>query len=92
MSASGGSSLNETSWAISASILTWNVPALLMTIGIIMTAAFMVPWVCRAYLRYIWYIWHIWYICGLRPLVYSRPWSIYIQSVVVVFFLGMLGL
>jgi len=46
--ASGGSSLKETSWSISASVLTLNVPVMVMTIGIIMTSAFMVPWVCRA--------------------------------------------
>ena len=36
----GGSSLNETSWAISARVLTWNEPVLLMTMGIICTSAF----------------------------------------------------
>ena len=45
---SGGSSLKETSWTISASVLALKVPVLLMTIGIIRTSAFMVPWVCRA--------------------------------------------
>ena len=46
--ASGGSSLKEMSWAISASVLTLNVSVMLMTIGIIMTSAFMVPWIWRA--------------------------------------------
>jgi len=45
---SGGSYLKATSWAISASVLTLNGPVLPMTIGIIMTSAFMVQWVCRA--------------------------------------------
>ena len=48
MSASGGSSLKETSWAIYASVFTLNVPAPHVTIGINMTSAFMVPCVCRA--------------------------------------------
>ncbi len=38
VSSSGGSSLNETSLAISASVLTWNVPVPLMTIGISLTS------------------------------------------------------
>ena len=41
-SASGGSSLNETNWAISASVLTWKVHVRLMTIGMILTSAFRV--------------------------------------------------
>ena len=45
MSSSGGSSANETSCAISASVLTWKVPVRLMTIGIILMSAFRVPWV-----------------------------------------------
>ncbi len=40
MSASGGASLKDTSWASSASVLKLNVPVLLMTIGIIMASAF----------------------------------------------------
>ena len=39
---SGSSSLNETSWAISARVLTWKVHVPLMTIGIILTSAFRV--------------------------------------------------
>ena len=37
--ACGGSSLNETSWAISARVLVWNLPVMLMTIGIICTCS-----------------------------------------------------
>ena len=48
VSSSGGSSVNETSWEISASVLTWKVPVRLMTIGMILMSAFMAPWVCRA--------------------------------------------
>ena len=40
----GGSSLKETSWAISARVLTWNVHVLLMTIGMILISAFSVPY------------------------------------------------
>ena len=42
-SPSGSSSLNETSWAISAKVLTWKVPVRLMAMGIILTSAFRVP-------------------------------------------------
>ncbi len=48
VSLSGGSSVNETSCAISASVLTWKVPVRLMTIGMIFMSALKVPWVCRA--------------------------------------------
>ena len=48
VSPSGGSSLNETSWAISASVLTWKVPVRLITIWIILTSAFRVPLVWSA--------------------------------------------
>ena len=41
---SGGSSVKETSWTISARVLTWNVPFLLMTIGMMLISAFSVPW------------------------------------------------
>ena len=41
---SGGSSVKETSWAISARFLTRNVPVLLMTIGMMLISAFSVPW------------------------------------------------
>ena len=47
-SASGGSSSKETSCAISARVLTWKVPVLLMTIGIILMSALRVPYVCSA--------------------------------------------
>ena len=47
---SGGSSLNETSCAISASVRTWKVPVLLMTIGMILISALSVPCICSAYL------------------------------------------
>ncbi len=43
VSSSGGSSLKETSWAISAKALTWKVPVRLITMGIIFTSAFRVP-------------------------------------------------
>jgi hypothetical protein len=43
VSSSGGSSSNETSWAISARVLTWKVLVRLMTMGIILTSAFRVP-------------------------------------------------
>ena len=48
VSASGGSSLNDMSCAISARILTLNVHVLLITIGIISIDACNVPYVCRA--------------------------------------------
>ena len=48
VSSSGGSSLKETSWAISARVLTWNVLVRLMTIGIISTSALRVPCVWSA--------------------------------------------
>ncbi len=43
VSSFGGSSANETSWEISARVLTWKVPARLMTMGMILTSAFRVP-------------------------------------------------
>ena len=43
VSSSGGSSANETSWAISAKVFTWKVPVRLMTMGMILTSAFRVP-------------------------------------------------
>ncbi len=43
VSSSGGSSLKETSWAISAKVLTWKMPVRLMTMGVIFTSAFRVP-------------------------------------------------
>ena len=43
VSSSGGSSLNEPSWAISARFLTWKVHVRLMTIGMVLTFAFRVP-------------------------------------------------
>ena len=43
VSSSKGSSANETSWAISARVLTWKVLVRLMTMGIILTFAFRVP-------------------------------------------------
>ncbi len=46
----GGSSSKDTSWAISARVLTLKVPALLMTIGILWMSACSVPYDCRAYL------------------------------------------
>ena len=46
--ASGGSSSKVTSCAISARVLTLNVPVLLMTIGKILMSACNVPYVCRA--------------------------------------------
>ena len=48
VSSSGGSSVNEISCEISACVLTWKVPVRLMTMGMILTSAFRVPWVCRA--------------------------------------------
>ena len=42
VSSSGGSSLNETR------VLTWKMPVRLMTMGIILTSAFRVPYVCSA--------------------------------------------
>ena len=44
----GGSSLKETSWAISASVRTLKVSVLLMTIGMILIYALSVPYICRA--------------------------------------------
>ena len=43
VTSSGGSSANETSWEISARVLTWKVPARLMTMGMIFASAFRVP-------------------------------------------------
>ena len=59
VSSPGDSSLNETSWAISARALTWKVHVRLMTMGIIFTSACRVPWVCIAswsdsYMSYMW--------------------------------------
>jgi hypothetical protein len=48
VSSSGDSSIHETSWAISARVLTWKVPVRLMTIGIISTFDFSVMYVCSA--------------------------------------------
>jgi len=48
VSSSGGSSLNETSWATSARVLTRKVLVRLMTMGIILTSAFSVLCVCSA--------------------------------------------
>jgi hypothetical protein len=45
---SGGSSLNETSCAISASVHTMKVAVLLMTIKMIMIPALSVPCICSA--------------------------------------------
>jgi len=45
---SGGSSFNETSCAISASVRTLKVPIMLMTIGIIMVSALSVACIYRA--------------------------------------------
>ena len=44
----GGSSLNEMSCAISASVLTLKVPVLLMIIGMILFSSIIVPCVCKA--------------------------------------------
>ncbi len=48
---SGGSSVNETSCAISASVRTLKVPVLLMTIGMILISALSMPCVCSACFR-----------------------------------------
>ena len=48
VSASGGSSSSEMSCAISARVLTLNVPVMLITMGTILIYALSVPWVCRA--------------------------------------------
>ncbi len=48
VSPSGGSSMNETSWEISARVFTWKVPVRLMTMGMILTSAFRVLKVCSA--------------------------------------------
>jgi hypothetical protein len=48
---SGGSSLMNTSCTISARVLTLNVPDRMMTIGMIFTSAFRVPWVWMASMR-----------------------------------------
>ena len=42
-SSSGGSYVNETSWAISARVFTWKVLVRLMTMGMILTSALKVP-------------------------------------------------
>ncbi len=43
VSSFGGSSLKETSSAISAKVSTWKVPVRLKTMGMILTFAFRVP-------------------------------------------------
>ena len=43
VSSSGVSYVNETSWEISARVLTWKVPVRLMTMGMILTSASKVP-------------------------------------------------
>ncbi len=43
VSPSGGSSVNKTSWEISARVFTWKVPVRLMTMGMILTSDFRVP-------------------------------------------------
>jgi hypothetical protein len=43
VSVSGVSSANETSWEISASVLTWKLPVRLMTMGMILMSAIRVP-------------------------------------------------
>ncbi len=43
MRVSGGSYVKETSWAISARVLTRNVPFMLMTIGMMTIFALSVP-------------------------------------------------
>ena len=48
---SRGSSLNETSCAISASVRTLKVPVLLMSLGMIMISALSVPCICKACIR-----------------------------------------
>ena len=48
VSSPGGSSLNETSWAISATVTTWKVPVRLMTMGIILTSVLRAPWILSA--------------------------------------------
>ena len=47
----GGSSLNETSCAISASVRTLKVRVLLMSMEMIMTSALSVPFICSACVR-----------------------------------------
>ncbi len=49
--ASGGSSVNETSCAISTRVRMLKVPVLLMTIGMIFISALSVPCICSACLR-----------------------------------------
>ncbi len=43
VSVSGVSSANETSWEMSASVLTWKLPVRLMTLGMILMSAIRVP-------------------------------------------------
>ncbi len=45
VSSYGGSSFKGSSWAIRARVLTWNVPVLLMTMGIILTSALRELWI-----------------------------------------------
>ena len=49
--ASGGSSLKDTSWAMSARVQTFNVPIWLIATGIIFKFAWKVPSIWRASLR-----------------------------------------
>ncbi len=48
VSSSRGSFVKETSCEISASVLTWKAPVRLMTMGMILTSALRVPYVCSA--------------------------------------------
>ena len=48
VSASGDSSVNEISCEISARVFTWKLLVRLMTMGMILTSAFRMPYVCSA--------------------------------------------
>ena len=47
----GGSSMGDISWAISASVCTWNDPVLLMTMGMISISPSHAPWSLIAWTR-----------------------------------------
>ena len=76
--ASGGSSLKDTSCAISARVLTLKVPVLMMTIGIILMSVLRVPYVCSACFSGSYMVW-MWSIMSVMlpsvEYLHSMSWS-----------------
>ena len=71
---SDASSLNETSCAISASVLVWNEPVRLITIGVSLTSTFHGLCHVRAF-----FVVRIVVVCGIQLLRCFRMWSICIR-------------